>query len=72
MNYVSIVDLDKREIPPKIINVGTEPADIEFNSNNSLLYVINSKDETVSVINETTNKRLDGDIKVGQIQRILK
>ena len=61
-DYVSVIDLHKIEIPPKIIGVGTEPSDIEFNSNNSLLYVINAKDNTVSVINDSTNKRLDGDI----------
>jgi YVTN family beta-propeller protein len=56
-NSVSIIDLDGEQSNPiHSIGVGAGPTDIEFNPNNNLTYVINSGDNTISVIDEAKNK----------------
>jgi len=48
-----------------LIPVGKEPAGIAFDSANGTLYVINSGDNTVSVISGQTNKVIGNPIPVG-------
>ena len=61
----SVVKLEEKNYSIKNITVGGGPTDIEFNSDLNAIYVINSKDNSVSVINGTTNK-VNSTIKVGQ------
>jgi YVTN family beta-propeller protein len=61
----SVVHLEEKNYSIKNITVGRGPTEIEFNSDLNVIYVINSKDNTVSVINGTTNK-VNSTIKVGK------
>ena len=55
-NTVSIIDLDGQNNTIHSIGVGVRPTDIEFNPKNNLTYVINSGDNTISVIDDAKNK----------------
>jgi YVTN family beta-propeller protein len=61
----SVINLEEKNYFIKNITVGRGPTDIEFNSELNVVYVINSKDNSVSVINGTTNQEI-GQIMVGQ------
>ena len=61
----SVINLEEKNYSIKNITVGRGPTDIEFNSDLNVVYVINSKDSSVSVINGTTNQEIEK-IKVGQ------
>ena len=58
-NGHSVINLEEKNYFIKNISVGTAPSDIEFNSELNLVYVINSKDNSVSVINGTTNQEVE-------------
>ena len=51
------------------IRVGKSPTELDINPNNNLLYVANFKNDTVSVINSTTNSVIDT-IRVGKSPRV--
>ncbi len=55
-NSVSIIDLDGQNNPIHYIGVGARPTDIEFNPTNNLTYVINSGDNTISILDQAKHK----------------